>query len=141
MTAGPAKSAAKAWLSHELVFKNTSHEVVYVDAARTSQVLGDPGSFIAGTGGCGYTFHRPDGPATAGACRASLEAPMLLQPGTTTSRLVTLWRDLPGLASPAPGAYTFTLGVRYHVGEPTGAARDDRETWQRGLVRITYTVQ
>jgi hypothetical protein len=128
---GPLRPAVPSdshpWLEHELVFTNRGHRALTFGDTRTVRIFQ---RLLVADGGCGYSL-RPLEPA----CLLYLDIPSL-KPGESRSRIVTLWKGLPGLKPLVAGTYVFEKPVRFLFGRAAPGPGHGR----RDVVELNYEV-
>jgi hypothetical protein len=127
-----AANDAEPWLEHDLVIENQGDVAVEVDDTRTSVFVPESGApiLLVADEGCGYGVPSPGAPVEPGACRRYLDA-FTVEPGDSASRVVTLYKELAGMAELQEGTCVFEKVLRFSLGE---------EPPQEHTVRLMYEV-
>ena len=133
----PDESNGRAWIEHDLVFRNAGGRPVTFADTRSSTFIGerDGHRLLAADAGCGYSREHPGSDVEAGACRLYLDL-LTLKPHASGRRAITLYRGLPGMERLGAGTYVFRLPVRFQVGDRTPGENEGRS----GVVRLVYEV-
>lgn len=108
---------ARPWREHDVVFENLGSAPLHFDDTRSSVFLSGPGDrvLLAGDEGCGYSRSAGDG-VEDGACTRHLDA-LVLGPGESASRTITLWTELEGMSELREGTYVWSKDLRFAVGD------------------------
>jgi hypothetical protein len=132
VSAGPLRpgspSESHPWLQHELVLTNRSLRTLTFADTRAVRIFA---RLLVAEEGCAYIL-RPLEPA----CVLYLDIPSL-EPGESRSRIVTLWKGLPGLKPLAAGTYVFKKKIRFQF----GTAAPGPGHGHRAALDLTYRVE
>lgn len=139
VSVGPVRPApvndARPWLQHELVFGNRGDRPVQFADTRISAFLSRRHrALIAGDEGCGYATWGRSGLELG--CTLNLDAFSIDGHGSV-SRMITLFKDVAGLQSLAPGRYVFRKPIRFQVGREIPEAGRGRTA----VLRIVYEIE
>jgi hypothetical protein len=127
-------NGSQAWLQHDLVFENNSDRSVTFADTRNGMFLGPRarGVLLAADQGCGYGIYKR---RIELACLLYLDIPTL-EPHTSLTRTLTLWKGLPGMNPLRPGTYVFRHPIRFRIGREPPADGSG----QTAMLEIDYRV-
>jgi hypothetical protein len=127
-------NGSHAWLRHDLVLENNSDRPVTFADTRNGMILGPRarGVLLAADEGCGYGIYKR---RIELACLAYLDIPTL-EPHTSLTRTLTLWKGLPGMNSLRPGTYVFRHPIWFRIGREPPADGSG----QTAMLEIDYRV-
>jgi hypothetical protein len=127
-------NGSRAWLQHDLVLENRGDRPVTFADTRNGMFLGPRARrvLLAADQGCGYGIYKR---RIELACLLYLDIPTL-DPHTSLTRTLTLWKGLPGMNPLRPGTYVFRHPIRFRIGrEPPADGRG-----QTAMLEIDYRV-
>ena len=121
-----------------MIFENRGDRPVQFADTSTSVFIGPSGQrmLLAAEGHCGYASDSKGARIEAGVCLL-IEDAFVVEPHASVSRIVTLFKGLPGMKPLTPGTYVFDNLIRFRVGHhipDVGAGRSV-------VLRLVYDIE